>query len=81
MTDPLFLWTPNLSRTELLDGVRFSDLSGAVIDAPVRSGSSLTCTLPDISQTRVVGVDRAQARVELPLYSSGALFLRLRLTD
>lgn len=56
LTDPLTLWTPDLSYSNLMAQVRFADMTAAIINARISPWDlefeSVIC--PDLSQTRII---------------------------
>lgn len=50
-TDPLLIWTPSLSYAQLLEQVRFADVTAALLNGPFRE--RWTQILPDCSRTEI----------------------------
>lgn len=52
-TDPMLMWTPYLSWGELIGGVRFSQVSTAMINAGYRRGFPVSRYVPDLSSVSI----------------------------
>lgn len=53
-TDPMLMWTPRLSWVELIDQVRFADVTAAMINAGFRNALPVSRYVPDLSAVAVV---------------------------
>ncbi len=59
-TDPLYLWRPSdLTKEALVAGVRFADVTKAIINGSFRTGLNHNETLPDLTQSKVRVIDQA----------------------
>jgi len=52
-TDPMLVWTPRLTWAELTNGVRFANVTAAMINAGFRNAFPVSRYVPDLSATRI----------------------------
>ncbi|HEX8236492.1 MAG TPA: post-COAP-1 domain-containing protein [Abditibacteriaceae bacterium] len=60
--DPLLIWHPHLTYAQLMDGVRFANVTTAVINARIRPAypDDYKAMLPDLSRTRIWSLGQGQ---------------------